>query len=72
MSGSSLDGLDIVFAEFTESAGKWDFTIKATACYPYEEAWEGRLKNAIFYRPMIISCWIRLMENLSGNPSLDL
>ncbi len=47
MSGSSLDGLDIVFAEFTEQAGKWSFDIKHTACYTYEEEWANCLKNAV-------------------------
>jgi anhydro-N-acetylmuramic acid kinase len=46
MSGSSLDGLDLVFAVFTEIGGKWDFEIKATACYGYSEEWQERLKNA--------------------------
>lgn len=47
MSGSSLDGLDIAFAEFTEQAGKWTFDIKHTACYAYEMEWANRLKNAV-------------------------
>jgi anhydro-N-acetylmuramic acid kinase len=47
MSGSSLDGLDIAFAEFNEQAGKWSYEIKETACYEYDEEWTDRLKNAI-------------------------
>jgi anhydro-N-acetylmuramic acid kinase len=47
MSGSSLDGLDIVFAEFNESAGDWTFEIKAADCYPYPDDWKDRLQNAI-------------------------
>jgi anhydro-N-acetylmuramic acid kinase len=46
MSGSSLDGLDIVFTELTENSGKWSFSILASACYPYEKEWMDRLKNA--------------------------
>lgn len=47
MSGSSLDGLDIVFAEFHEQAGKWNYEIKAAACYPYPAEWVEKLKSAI-------------------------
>jgi anhydro-N-acetylmuramic acid kinase len=47
MSGSSLDGLDIVFAEFQENASKWGYEIKATACYSYSEEWVKRLKNSV-------------------------
>ncbi|MEO7922815.1 MAG: anhydro-N-acetylmuramic acid kinase [Chitinophagaceae bacterium] len=47
MSGSSLDGLDIVFAEFQEQGGKWNYEIKQAACYPYDNEWSARLKNAI-------------------------
>ncbi len=47
MSGSSLDGLDIAFAEFQEQGGKWTYSIKQTACYIYEEEWRNRLVNAI-------------------------
>jgi anhydro-N-acetylmuramic acid kinase len=47
MSGSSLDGLDIAYVHFHETAGKWDFQIMNAACYPYDEAWQQKLKNAI-------------------------
>jgi len=46
MSGSSLDGLDLVFAHFHEQAGQWSFEIEATACYKYTAEWENRLKEA--------------------------
>lgn len=46
MSGSSLDGLDIVFAEFEESRGKWTLDIRATACVPYSTEWQQRLATA--------------------------
>jgi anhydro-N-acetylmuramic acid kinase len=46
MSGSSLDGLDIAFAEFVHNAGNWTFEILAAACYEYEADWKSRLQNA--------------------------
>lgn len=46
MSGSSLDGLDIVFAEFLHQGGTWSFEIKAADCYPYTADWEQRLRQA--------------------------
>ena len=33
MSGSSLDGLDIAFVHFEETAGKWQFEIQETCLY---------------------------------------
>lgn len=47
MSGSSLDGLDIAFVEFHETAGKWEYDIKAADCYPYSGEWVKRLRGAI-------------------------
>ncbi|HLG40031.1 MAG TPA: anhydro-N-acetylmuramic acid kinase [Chitinophagaceae bacterium] len=47
MSGSSLDGLDIVFAGFHENAGKWNYEILNADCYPYSEDWMLQLKNAV-------------------------
>lgn len=46
MSGSALEGLDIVFAEFHERAGKWEYTIKAAERYGYPEVWVEKLKKA--------------------------
>ena len=46
MSGSSLDGLDIVFAELEESRGTWSFTIKSAACYEYDDEWKQKLAEA--------------------------
>ncbi len=47
MSGSSLDGLDIVFVELHENSGKWSFEILSADCYEYNEKWKEKLKNAI-------------------------
>jgi anhydro-N-acetylmuramic acid kinase len=49
MSGSSLDGLDIAFVEFTETAGKWNYEIECAACIEYENEWIEKLKNAIHF-----------------------
>jgi anhydro-N-acetylmuramic acid kinase len=46
MSGSSLDGLDIAYIEFSETAGKWDYEIKCAACIEYGNEWTRKLKNA--------------------------
>ncbi len=46
MSGSSLDGLDLVFAEFLHQGGAWSFEIKAAECLPYTPEWSERLRNA--------------------------
>ncbi|RYY38360.1 MAG: anhydro-N-acetylmuramic acid kinase [Chitinophagaceae bacterium] len=46
MSGSSLDGLDIVFAEFNVNAGHWTWEIKAGGTYAYEGDWTQKLRNA--------------------------
>jgi anhydro-N-acetylmuramic acid kinase len=46
MSGSSLDGLDIVFTELTETGGKWEYQILAADCLQYKDEWIKRLSNA--------------------------
>lgn len=46
MSGSSLDGLDVVFVALTETGGKWSYEIKAATFYAYDEALATRLANA--------------------------
>ncbi|QEC40804.1 anhydro-N-acetylmuramic acid kinase [Pseudobacter ginsenosidimutans] len=47
MSGSALDGLDIVFVEFQENGGKWQYEIIQGETYPYEKEWVEKLRNAI-------------------------
>ncbi len=46
MSGSSLDGLDMALVEFQEISGKWSYSVKATACYPYNKEWFTKLQTA--------------------------
>ena len=46
MSGSSLDGLDIVFVELEEKGGKWAHKILEADCLPYNKEWYGKLCNA--------------------------
>jgi anhydro-N-acetylmuramic acid kinase len=45
MSGSSLDGLDIAFVRFEETAGEWKFDIAEAACIPYPEDWKKKLAD---------------------------
>ena len=47
MSGSSLDGLDIVYTELQENRGEWSFEIQVADCYEYNKEWQEQLKNAI-------------------------
>ncbi len=45
MSGTSMDGLDLAFVEFT--AGKrWSFKLLESATYPYDRHWETTLSTA--------------------------
>jgi anhydro-N-acetylmuramic acid kinase len=46
MSGSSLDGLDIVFTELEENRGSWSYNILAADCYGYNDEWKQQLTNA--------------------------
>ncbi|MBD0293741.1 MAG: anhydro-N-acetylmuramic acid kinase, partial [Flavisolibacter sp.] len=46
MSGSSLDGLDMVFAELQENAGNWNFSIAQADCSTYSPDWIRKLKEA--------------------------
>jgi anhydro-N-acetylmuramic acid kinase len=45
MSGSSLDGLDIAFVHFEETAGRWTFEIQDSGCIPYSAEWKTDLSN---------------------------
>ncbi len=46
MSGSSLDGLDIVYVQLDEVRGQWSYKILYAACVPYTEEWTYQLSHA--------------------------
>ena len=54
MSGTSMDGLDIAYCNFTEENGKWGYEILKCTTVPYPTKWQLRLsklvlQNAINY-----------------------
>ena len=46
MSGTSIDGLDLVYVKFTK-AHTWDFKVLASKTYNYNSNWVNKLRNAI-------------------------
>ena len=46
MSGSSMDGLDIVYVQFNKNSGKWTYEILNSDCYPYPGVWVEKLSSA--------------------------
>lgn len=46
MSGSSLDGLDISFVEFHETAGKWSYNLLYAETIAYTDEWRSQLAKA--------------------------
>lgn len=48
MSGTSLDGLDICFAEFKKNNHNWSFDVVKAETIPYSKNWENRLRNSIY------------------------
>lgn len=46
MSGSSLDGLDIVFVTFEEIRGEWSFSVNNAETIEFTDVWRERLSQA--------------------------
>ena len=46
MSGSSLDGLDIVYTDLEENSGRWTYKIIHSICYQYTAEWVMKLESA--------------------------
>lgn len=46
MSGTSLDGLDLVAVEFWQTGKTWNFHIESAETVTYSNEWKNRLKNA--------------------------
>lgn len=45
MSGTSLDGLDMVACRFFQESGQWDYRVLASETREYPREWETRLAN---------------------------
>jgi len=48
MSGSSLDGLDLAFCEFTETENRWNYRIVAAETIDYPEEWKMLLQESSY------------------------
>jgi anhydro-N-acetylmuramic acid kinase len=46
MSGTSLDGLDLILCRFSRSKNRWKYRIHKTVTYKYTPAWKKRLNEA--------------------------
>lgn len=46
MSGTSLDGLDIAYCQFSKNSKNWNFKLLIAETLPYNEEWKNKLKNA--------------------------
>jgi len=46
MSGTSLDGMDLVAADFWQTNGIWNFVLKATETVTYSKEWTEKLKSS--------------------------
>ena len=47
MSGSSLDGIDIVFTELQEQGGSWEYEIQHAAYIAYNKIWYQKLQQSV-------------------------
>lgn len=45
MSGTSMDGIDLVHCTFECQSGKWKYTVNATSTVEYDEKWRLRLSK---------------------------
>ena len=48
MSGSSMDGLDIVYARIEEVGGNWSFEILHGDCVAFSDSWKQTLHQSLF------------------------
>ena len=49
MSGTSLDGIDLSYCDYTYTSNQWSYSIRATKSYTYSSFWQEKLKNAIHF-----------------------
>ncbi len=46
MSGTSLDGLDIAYCQFSKKSNNWNYKLLIAETLPYNDKWKQKLKNA--------------------------
>ena len=46
MSGTSLDGIDLILCTFYRSSGKWKYEMIQAVTYPYSPEWKSKLNGA--------------------------
>lgn len=51
MSGTSLDGVDLVYSYISKIGDKYDFKIINAETFPYPNKWEDSLRNAFYKTP---------------------
>lgn len=51
MSGSSLDGLDLALARFSNDEGHYSYHIEKAETLPYSPYWHDQLANAFLHKP---------------------
>jgi anhydro-N-acetylmuramic acid kinase len=48
MSGTSLDGLDVVYTHFKKDGEKWTYQILHAESYPYSDEWREKLRGSYY------------------------
>lgn len=48
MSGTSLDGLDIVYVHFRKESKRWNYHIQHAESIPYSQEWQDKLRNSYY------------------------
>ena len=54
MSGTSLDGIDLCYSEFTLNKSHWSFSIKICETIMYNEYWVEKLSQANNFHDAIL------------------
>ena len=64
MSGTSLDGLDLVYAIFKYQNDRWHYDMVHTDCIEYEPSLKQQLKETPYY--LLKSCLFFIQNMASG------
>ncbi|MFN6117048.1 MAG: anhydro-N-acetylmuramic acid kinase [Flavobacteriales bacterium] len=72
MSGSSLDGLDLAWAELVHDVGDWSFNIREARTVPYDRHFQQRLKDAMHGSALELARLDRDLGDLIGSACTEL